>query len=110
MIDTGRLDTSKPIDLATLCNTKLYGFLPMENQWGVQLTDEGLDNFKAKINIEVQYASEQVIAAIERNGGVITTAYYDPASLLALRDPMKFFAKGISHVKRNVAYIMSFFL
>lgn len=94
MIDTGRLDTTKPLDLAALCNTKIVSISPLENQYGFQLTDEGLDIFKSRINIEVQYASEQVIAAIERNGGVITTAFYDPASLLALRDPMKFFARG----------------
>jgi large subunit ribosomal protein L15 len=66
----------------------------LEKQFGFQLTDEGLDNFKGKVNIEVQHASEQVIAAIERNGGVITTAFYDPVSLLAMRDPMKFFISG----------------
>ena len=94
LIETGRVDISKPLDTVALCNTKLYKISPMENQYGFQLTDEGLDNFKAKVNIEVQFASEQVIAAVERNGGVITTAYYDPKSLLAMRDPMKFFARG----------------
>nr|CAG4643432.1 EOG090X0BG9 [Ilyocryptus agilis] len=94
LIDTGRLDTSKPVDLAALCNTKVLRFSPKEHQYGLQLTDEGLDNFCAKINIEVQYAPEQVIAAIERNGGVITTAFYDVQSLFAISDPMKFFARG----------------
>lgn len=42
---------------------------------------QGADNFAAKINIEVQRASEGAIAAIERNGGVITTSFYDPISL-----------------------------
>lgn len=97
LIDTGRLDTSKPIDLSALCNTKLFQLSPLENQYGFQLTDEGLDNFKGRVNIEVQYASEQVISAIERNGGVITTAFYDAPSLIAMRDPMKFFASGKKH-------------
>lgn len=44
-------------------------------------SQQGADTFKAKINIEVQMASELAIAAIERNGGVITTAFYDPRSL-----------------------------
>lgn len=94
LIDTGRLDTSKPVDLVALCNTKIFLLSPIEKQFGFQLTDEGLDKFKGKVNIEVQHASEQVIAAIERNGGVITTAFYDPPSLLAMRDPIKFFASG----------------
>lgn len=42
---------------------------------------QGADIFAAKINIEVQRASEGAIAAIERNGGVITTSFYDPISL-----------------------------
>lgn len=33
------------------------------------------------MNIEVQLASELAIAAIEKNGGVVTTAFYDPRSL-----------------------------
>ena len=42
---------------------------------------QGSDIFAAKINIEVQRASEGAIAAIERNGGIITTSFYDPLSL-----------------------------
>jgi len=99
LIDTGRLDNSKPIDLAALCNTKLFTLIPDQNHYGFQLTDEGLDNFKAKVNIEVQWAPEQVIAAVERNGGVITTAFYDMNSLWALRDPLKFFKKGKRFIK-----------
>ena len=94
LLDTGRVNATRPLDLVSLCNTKLYTISPMEHQFGFQLTDEGLDNFQAKINIEIQHASEQVIAAIERNGGVITTAYYDPISLMAMVNPMKFFARG----------------
>ena len=55
---------------------------------------QGANIFKAKVNIEVQWASEPVIAAIERNGGVITTAYYDVHSLWAVINPEKFFKKG----------------
>nr|CAG4635000.1 EOG090X0BG9 [Alona affinis] len=102
LIDTGRVDITRPLDLVALCNTKLFQILPLEHQYGFQLTDEGLDNFQAKVNIEIQHASEQVIAAIERNGGVITTAYYDPISLLAMIDPMKFFARGVPIPKRQM--------
>ncbi|CAJ0946804.1 unnamed protein product [Ranitomeya imitator] len=41
----------------------------------------GANLFSAKINIEVQWASELAIAAVEKNGGVITTGFYDPRSL-----------------------------
>lgn len=42
---------------------------------------QGADIFRAKVNLEVQVASEKVIATVERNGGVITTSYFDPRSL-----------------------------
>ena len=43
----------------------------------------------------MQKASETAIAAIERNGGTITTRYYDPISLHAVIDPEAFFKRGI---------------
>ena len=79
MIDTNLIDPSKPIDLAAICNSKVFPLNPQHRHFGVNLTDEGADYFKAKINIEVQHASEQAIAAIERNGGVITTGIYIPS-------------------------------
>lgn len=88
------MDTSKPIDIASIIKSGIYNFFPDQKQFGINLTDEGADIFAAKINIEVQWASEQVIAAIEKNGGVITTAYYDPHSLFLLKNPKKFFESG----------------
>lgn len=94
MIDTERLDISQPIDMATLCGTRVCAIDPSKNQFGFNLTSEGMDKFSAKINIEVQWASEQTIAAIERAGGNITCAYYDLHSVIALSQPIKFFSKG----------------
>lgn len=53
-----------------------------------------MDCFSSEINLEVQWATEQIIAAIERTGSTITTAYYDPFSLDALKNPTKFFSRG----------------
>ena len=100
LIDTDRLDHRAPIDLTTICNTGLFEVRPDLLHHGVQLTDEGADDFKAKINIEVQHAPESVIAAIERNGGVIRTAYYDPHSLYAVVNPKKWFEKGVPIPRR----------
>lgn len=94
-IDVNRLDTSKPIDLVAILNTGLYRISVEERHFGVELTDEGADIFAAKVNLEVQWASENVIAAVERAGGVITTAYYDPDSLHAMKNTKKFFEKGV---------------
>ena len=68
MIDTGRLDTSKPIDLAAVCNTKVFLLDPKSRHFGINLTDEGADRFEATLNLEVQYANEQAIAAVGKLG------------------------------------------
>lgn len=99
-IDTDRIDVNQPIDLTSFCNTGLYAIRPDSHEFGVQLLDDGAQNFKAKINIEVQYASELAISIIERNGGVITTAYYDQHSLWAVNNPKKWFEKGVPIPKR----------
>jgi len=100
MVDTGRLDPSKPIDMASLCGTKVVFIEPEKNHFGFNLTSDGMDNFKAKLDIEVQWADEQAIAAVERNGGKITTAYYDLNSVIALSDPLKFFSTGVPIPRR----------
>lgn len=53
----------------------------LHNLTSVYVNLQGADTFAAKINIEVQWVSELAIAAVEKNGGVITTAFYDPRSL-----------------------------
>lgn len=88
------MDITRPIDVASFCATGVFNIKPDEKQFGFQLTDEGAHTFKSKINIEVQHASELVIAMIEKNGGVIRTAYYDSHSLLAIRNPKKWFERG----------------
>ena len=99
-IDLGRIDTEKPIDMAALCGSRAMRVLPEKNQFGFNLThDEGLDTFSSAVNLEVQWASEQSIMAAERAGGRLTTAYYDLHSVLALRDPIKFFQSGTRDVE-----------
>ncbi|XP_037550426.1 39S ribosomal protein L15, mitochondrial [Nematolebias whitei] len=100
LIDLGRVDPTQPIDLTQLVNARGVTIQPMKRDYGVQLVDEGADIFAAKINIEVQRASEGAIAAIERNGGVITTSFYDPISLGILIKPIAFFMRGQPIPKR----------
>ncbi|OWF46094.1 39S ribosomal protein L15, mitochondrial-like [Mizuhopecten yessoensis] len=95
MIELNRVDSSEPLDLTSICNTGLIRVLPMQKQYGIHLTEEGADIFNAQINIEVQWVSELVIAAIERNGGTITTRFFDTPSLQAVVAPKNFFMKGI---------------
>ncbi|XP_074642424.1 large ribosomal subunit protein uL15m-like [Tubulanus polymorphus] len=96
MIDLGHLDTGAPIDLTHIVNTKLMEQMdPHKRHYGFNLTDEGADIFSAKINIEVQWASEVSIAAIERCGGSIITRFYDLPSLVSKLDPERFFKRGL---------------
>ncbi|KAL3282351.1 hypothetical protein HHI36_005537 [Cryptolaemus montrouzieri] len=99
-VETNRVDASKPIDLVSIMNTGLYQIFPDKHQFGVHLTDEGADLFKCKVNIEVQWASELVIASVEKAGGTITTAYYDQHSLQAMINTKKFFERGIPIPRR----------
>ena len=46
MIDTGRIDASKPVDLASICNTKVFPLDVSKRHFGVNLTDEGADKFE----------------------------------------------------------------
>lgn len=101
MIETNRIDISKPIDLVTLINTDLFRMNPHTHH-GVNLVDDGADIFSEKVNIEVQYASEQTIAAIEKNGGTITTAYYDLQSIQAMLNTEKFFVRGVPIPRRMI--------
>jgi len=100
--DTNVIDTNKPIDLATLCNANHFECIVADNHYGVHLTMDGIDNFYACVNIEVQHAKEPVIAAIERNGGRITTAYYDINCVAALANPYKYFKSGEPIPKRRL--------
>lgn len=102
MIDTDRLDTSKPIDLVQICNSGLFNLQPDSRQYGFQLKDDGIEFFKAKIHIEVQHASELIIATIEKFGGVVRSAYYDVAALNAMKNTRKFFSSGKPIPKRLI--------
>nr|XP_044622400.1 LOW QUALITY PROTEIN: 39S ribosomal protein L15, mitochondrial-like [Equus asinus] len=101
LIDLGRVDPTQPIDLTQLVNGRGVTIQPYKRDYGVQLVEEGADTFKAKVNIEVQLASELAIAAIEESGGVVTTtAFCDPRSLEILCKPVPFFLRGQPIPKR----------
>ncbi|CAL1531114.1 unnamed protein product [Lymnaea stagnalis] len=94
LIDLNRVDVTRPIDVSSICNTRLYSLDVAKNHFGFNVTEEGCDLFASKVNLEVQWVTELVIAAIEKNGGTITTRYYDPQCLAALFDTQAFFEKG----------------
>lgn len=55
---------------------------------------QGADIFAAKVNLEVQWTSELVIATIERLGGTISTRYFDHDCVQAMCNPLRFFGMG----------------
>lgn len=51
MIETDRIDTSKPIDMATICNTGLFEVHPDMKHYGINLTDEVIQSYIYYYNI-----------------------------------------------------------
>ncbi|XP_022089338.1 39S ribosomal protein L15, mitochondrial-like isoform X2 [Acanthaster planci] len=100
LIDLGRLDPEEPIDVNSLVNAGEVNIDIYKKQYGVHLTEEGADTFQAQLNIEVQWATELTIAAVERNGGVISLGFYDLQSLDALAHSLHFFNQGKPIPKR----------
>ncbi|MEN2496224.1 MAG: YmL15 [Marteilia pararefringens] len=94
LIDIKLLDDKKLIDLAAICNTKRILVNIAHNHYGINLTDEGADSFKAKVHIEVQHATEVAIAVIEKNGGTIQTKFYDRKSLNCATNVKDYFKTG----------------
>uniref|UniRef100_A0A2K5R572 Large ribosomal subunit protein uL15m n=1 Tax=Cebus imitator TaxID=2715852 RepID=A0A2K5R572_CEBIM len=86
--------------LTQLVNGRGVTIQPLKRDYGVQLVEEGADTFTAKVNIEVQLASELATATIEKNGGGVTTAFYDPRSLDIVCKPVPFFLRGQPIPKR----------
>lgn len=56
---------------------------------------QGADVFDAKVNIEVQWADELTIAAVEKNGGTITAKFYNLQCIEAMINPPTFFKRGL---------------
>lgn len=101
LIDLGRIDPTEPIDMTTLINSRGVSLDSSDDRiHGVFLVEQGANIFQEKVNIEVQIANEMSIAAIEKNGGTITTAFYDRKSVEALCRPVEYFLKGFPIHKR----------
>lgn len=101
MIDLGRINPNEPIDLTTLINSRSIEIDTSDDHvFGVFLVEQGAEIFKARVNIEVQIANEMSIASIEKNGGTITTSFYDRKSVQALCRPVEYFLKGFPIHKR----------
>jgi len=60
---------------------------------------QGADEFAARVSVEVQYASERAIAAVERVGGAITTRFFDRCAVTAMVDAEQHFRSSrVTHL------------
>jgi len=95
MIDMGVLDPKKPLDFGKIAVAGHIEYHLLKDMHGFQLTEEGIDVFHTPVFIEAQHVeNENVIAAIERNGGTIITSFFDENALTCLREPSVFFSRG----------------
>ena len=65
-----------------------------QQQFWCKIFIKGADIFKEKVHIEVQHASEVAIAAIEKNGGTISTKFYDRQNILCASNVIDYFKSG----------------
>jgi len=75
-IDTGRLDTTEKITMATLRRVGLASKLTKSYEKGFKILGSGAEIFAAKLDIEVSKVSKSAREAIERNGGTVKEVYY----------------------------------
>ncbi len=57
LLDLGRVDPTQPIDLTTLCNTKIISMDLQLNQYGINLTDEVGEHTVALVKVHVCWAT-----------------------------------------------------
>ncbi|KAJ3308432.1 YmL15 [Boothiomyces sp. JEL0838] len=85
-INVGRIDASKKITMKTLVESKVCGKI----KDGVVLLGRGAEFFTAKVDIECNKATENAIQAIEKNGGKVTTVYFDKNRIHSLMNAGKY--------------------
>lgn len=80
-IDQGRLDPTKPITLKELYKSRILGRV----KDGVKLLGNGAESLKTPIHIIVSRASQSAIAAVEANGGTVTTRFYTQQAIKRIK-------------------------
>lgn len=115
LVDLGRLDKTKIIDITAIVNARMMA--PSEFLWspdimGLRLVADGSNEFKTKLNIEFQMADVDAIAAVERNGGRFTAAFFDRASIEAAVNPVDYFLSGEPIRKRQLppSHLLSYYI
>lgn len=115
MVDLGRLDSSKVIDITAIINARAMkpsDFLWSEDIMGIRLVSDGLNEFDTALNIEFQMADKDAIAAVERAGGRFTAAFFDRRAIEAAVNPVDYFLRGEPVRKRLLPpdYLLPFYV
>ena len=105
LVDLGRLDSSKLIDINALVNARL--FAPADLMWsedimGIRLVAQGANQLATALNIEAQMADVEAIAAVERVGGQYYSAYYDRGAIEIMTNPIDTMISGVPLKKRHL--------
>lgn len=90
-IDDSRLDPNQTITMKDLRDS---GAVRRHLGDGVKLLGRGVNEFTAKVNLQVSQVSKVAKAAVEAAGGSVTTVYYNELGLRALLRPEWFAKKG----------------
>lgn len=105
LVDTGRLNPDKLIDITALINARLLepaDLLWSEDIHGLRLVADGANELAQPLNIEMQMADKDAIAAVERLGGQFYSTYFDHHSIQIAVNPIDFFLSGKAMKKREL--------
>jgi len=91
-IEQGRLDTSTFLTMKDLQRAGVIHKKVPEH--GVKLLARGAERFTAKVDLQISQVTPKAREAVERNGGSVTTVYYNKLGLRALLKPEWFAKKG----------------
>ncbi|KAL3797715.1 hypothetical protein HJC23_000260 [Cyclotella cryptica] len=90
-VTMGRLRPSRPDGVLTMKDFVAAGMFPSSSvKSGVKLLAKGKEHVKDKLLIEVPWASEAAIEAVEAKGGYVTTVHHNRLAIRALLKPHKF--------------------
>lgn len=88
MIDTGRLDASKPITVKSFIDAGINGIKD-----GVKVLGGGHHHFSKPIEIHATRFTQSSIRSIEQAGGRAISVYHTPEAIRCFKNPERFWRK-----------------
>lgn len=88
LVDTGRLDPTKPITVKSFIDAGINGVKD-----GVKILGSGHHHFKLPVEIHATRFTKSAIKAIEEAGGKAVSVFHSDAGLRQLKNPERFWRK-----------------